>query len=166
MRGARPKPTELKVLCGTFRKDRANGAEPQLPVEVPMCPRWLNALGRAAWREYAPLLAGMRVLTAADRPSLAQLCSARATYRAAMAVIEAKGMTFTVRTENGTVVRARPEVAIAQDADRRIRAWSAEFGLTPAGRPRVHAREPEPNTDAASTKRRRFFGVPVPGGSA
>jgi P27 family predicted phage terminase small subunit len=96
------------------------------------------------WRELAPLLTRMRVLTKADRQALALLCDALAEYRAARAVVEAQGATFTVETMSGRVVRARPEVAIASDAHRRARLMLAEFGLTPAGRRRVEALPSDP----------------------
>ena len=37
------------------------------------------------------------------------------------------------------MVRARPEVAMISDADRRVATWLARFGLTPADRSRVSA---------------------------
>jgi phage terminase small subunit len=35
------------------------------------------------------------------------------------------------------MIRARPEVAMIADADRRIMMWMSKFGLTPADRSRV-----------------------------
>ncbi len=159
-RGARPKPTSLKVLHGTVRADRLNLAEPRPPVGAPRCPKWLGAVAREYWRELAPVLVGMRVLTRADRLALAQLCDAVATYRAAREVVAREGATFAVETESGRVVRPRPEVQIAQDADRRIRVWAAEFGLTPAGRPRISTLVPEarPENRFAALEERYFGG--------
>jgi P27 family predicted phage terminase small subunit len=94
------------------------------------------------WRELAPLLVRMRVLTKADGAALALTCDVIAEYRAARAVVEAEGATFTVRTDSGKVVRAHPAVAIAADAHRRALRGLAEFGLTPAGRRRVEAIPP------------------------
>jgi P27 family predicted phage terminase small subunit len=138
LKGRRPLPTALKLVKGS-RRARLNPDEPSLPVEAPPCPDWLTGVARVTWQELSELLVSMRVLSVADRAALAQMCAAVATYRAAHAVVERDGMTFTATTEHGTVTRARPEVAIMQDADRRIRAWANEFGLTPAGRPRVKA---------------------------
>ena len=43
---------------------------------------------------------------------------------------------------------SHPAVAVMQDADRRIKAWVAEFGMTPSARSRVKPCE-ERGTDAA-----------------
>ncbi len=96
----------------------------------------------------------MRVITAADRRGLAQLADAEARYRAARAIVESQGMTFSVQTESGTVVRERPEVGIMERAGREVRAWQIEMGTTPASRTRVHAQQPEPTDEP---KKQRFF---------
>ncbi len=139
MRGRRPLPTAVKRVSGTLRRDRANLLEPRPPLDVPACPTFLNAIGRAKWRELSEVLTEMRVMTKADASALAQVCDAWAFYRRNRAIIDRRGATFTVRTESGSVVRPRPEVAMMQDAWRRYWTGLADFGLTPAGRPKVHA---------------------------
>ena len=166
MPGPTPLPTEIKLLRGTYRLDREPKNPARPPRGTPRPPEWLGPVALELWRELAPLLVKMRVLTKADRQALALLCDALAEYRAARAVVEAEGATFTVRTDSGKVVRARPEVAIAADAHRRARLMLAEFGLTPAGRRRVEAIPPDPTDgrflfnpfarlSAAETRRRR-----------
>ncbi len=77
------------------------------------------------------------VLTLADGKALELLCSVYAEYRDARDVIDRQGATYESHTQNGKIVRARPEVAIASDAWRRIRAMMTEFGLTPSSRSRI-----------------------------
>ena len=142
--GRPPKPTPLKALQGTLRPDRANPNEPTLPVATPAPPSWLAARGRRLWRELAPVLEDMRVVTAADRQALALLCDALGEYADARAVITKQGVTYEAMTASGAVmVRPRPEVTIAADAWRRASAMLQQFGLTPSARGKVTARPPE-----------------------
>lgn len=135
------KPTQLKVLEGTARKDRSNPAEPTPPVagvhERP--PVWLRASSRPWWRRIRPLLVQMQVMTGADPVALGLLCDALADYVAARKVIEVKGSTFETVGDAGLMVRQRPEVYIAADAWRRSKLMMTEFGLTPASRAKVSA---------------------------
>ena len=115
-----------------------NKAEPRPPRGVPPMPKHLPETARQLWRWLAPRLDDSQVLTKVDGPALELLCDAYAEYRAARAVIEAQGATYGLDTEvGGTMVRTRPEVGIAADAWRRMRAMLTEFGLTPASRSKV-----------------------------
>lgn len=78
-----PKPTVLKMLQGTDRKDRANPAEPQPPVLVPGTrpPFWLKgARRRRAWTELVELLTSQRLLTVMDQAALGVLVDAYGDY--------------------------------------------------------------------------------------
>lgn len=79
----------------------------------------------------------MGVLTLADGKALELLCDAYAEYREARSVCEREGMTYESVSEHGSMWRARPEVAIASDAWRRIASMLREFGLTPSSRTKV-----------------------------
>jgi P27 family predicted phage terminase small subunit len=139
------KPTNLKVLQGTLRRDRLNPNEPEAGVGRPCCPPWLDAVARGYWDALADHLEEMSVLTQADGHALALLCAALSEYQAAIAVLQIDGPTYKCVTKAGDMmVRQRPEVAIAQDAWRRAKMMLEQFGLTPAARSRVEAR-PAPN---------------------
>jgi len=144
--GRPPRPTSLKVLEGTTRKDRANPAEPKPPPartkEAP--PRWLRASSRPWWNRIRPLLVQMQVMTGADPVALGLLCDALADYMAARQVVERKGRTFETQGDAGLMVRRRPEVDIAADAWRRAKLMLTEFGLTPAARAKVSAADVGP----------------------
>ena len=80
---------------------------------------------------------GARVLTDGDRRVLELACEALAQHRAATVALTSFGLTYTTEGDSGTVVRARPEVAIADAAGRRAFRILADFGLTPAARTKV-----------------------------
>src|SRR2546421_647039 len=81
--GHNAKPTGLKVLEGTYRRDRAKREPKPLPV-APACPSWLDATGRAKWRELKPQLDRLGLLTEIDGDALAAYCSAWSRYQAAL----------------------------------------------------------------------------------
>ena len=85
------------------------------------------------------MLDRMRVLTEADGHALELLADAYGEYRAARAVILKEGTTYESDTKHGKIVRTRPEVAIAADAWKRMKAMLVEFGLTPSSRSQVSA---------------------------
>lgn len=142
--GRPPKPTVLKLLQGTARHDRLNPSEPEPPALVDARPpSWLDSRGRRAWRDWLPVLTGMRVLTEADGAALALMCDAYAEYLAARAVLRREGASYTTGELPAQMVRQRPEVAQAADAWRRVSAMMQQFGLTPASRSRVSSQQAE-----------------------
>lgn len=147
MAGRKPKPTALRLLGGNAGKRAVNKREPKPARGVPKCPAHLTARAKAAWKRIGPELQKMGVLTLADGPALEMLCDAYAQYREADDCVQAEGLTYDTVSELGTMVRARPEVAMRADAWRRVRAMLAEFGLTPSSRSRVSAAKPEEERD-------------------
>src|SRR5687768_11847336 len=112
--GPKALPSSMKVLKGTERPCRVNKAEPVLPVERTMVPKWLSERAKEAYRELSDVLVGMQVLTKADRMALEMLCEAYATYRNASEFVQQNGFTYPMQTKSGDIMhRAHPEVAIA-----------------------------------------------------
>lgn len=74
MAGRPPKPTQLKILEGTFRPDRARPDEPQPPAGEIVKPAFLKKRASELWDEYAPLLEKMGTLTCVDPHVLAEWC--------------------------------------------------------------------------------------------
>jgi len=97
-------------------------------------PRWLDALGRAHWKQYAPVLAQAGVLTEADRDPLAAACERWSPYLLAVAVLRGPGMT---QTSKGSGRVALPEVAIAATAVKQYADLMAQFGVGAAARSRA-----------------------------
>lgn len=155
---ARPrKPTHLKVIEGTTRPDRANPAEPDPARGVPPAPRHLRPAARAAWGRVSKLLDSMGVLTLADGLALERLCDcyadiieARESFAQTVMIevvedgearekaLAAGGeVRYVTHGKGGPMLRTRPEIAVIADADRRLRGYLADFGLTPAARSKV-----------------------------
>lgn len=141
MGAGRPaKPTALKLLQGNPGKRAINRNEPQAKRGKPAMPKGLDARGRKAWEEMAQLLDDMGVLTVADGMALETLVDAYSEWKKARAVVKKEGQSYKSVGENGGfMLRARPEVAIASDAWRRIKSLLGEFGLTPSSRTKLQA---------------------------
>lgn len=136
--GRPPKPAELKRLEGTARRDRENPNAPTLaPLEVLPVPDGLTEREAAAWAELAPVVLSMRVVTPFDVPAFRQMVTTLALAEEARHAINTLGMTFTVTTESGEVVRKRPEVEVFLSAKKQLSVELSRFGLTPADRQRV-----------------------------
>lgn len=152
-----PKPTALKLLHGTARPDRVNPREPKPTTARIERPSWLKDAGYRIWKQIAPQLEAMGVLTDADPHALALLCDAYSEYLEARSVVRAQGLTFqhvkvvgTKKNEAGeeepilsVMVRQRPEVAIASDAWKRVSAMMQQFGMTPSARTKVQVTQVE-----------------------
>lgn len=145
MAGRPPKPTALKVLHGTNQPCRSNPKEPKPAADKVKAPTWLSKGSRKHWRKIEPVLRDMNILTNADVTALAMLCDALTEYIEAQAVLQEQGRTYQSYTAEGAMMwRPRPEVAISNDAWRRVHSMMTQFGMTPSSRTKVQAvSEPE-----------------------
>lgn len=151
-RGPAPQPTALRVLRGNPGKRPLNAEEPKPRALPPKRPTWLTGEARKKWDELVPELERLGLLTIVDGAALAGLCQAWKDYVECTRFIKKHGRTFT--TESGYIV-PRPEVAIAQKALQAIKAFAAEFGLTPSSRSRLRTPQPERSEDEYEEFRRR-----------
>jgi P27 family predicted phage terminase small subunit len=138
MAGRRPIPTRLKILRGNPGHRPLNLGEPK-PRElskVPPAPRFLSDTARAEWRRRAREFVGLRMLTSADLGALAALCEAYGRFADATAEFERLGRPFTITTDKGFQVK-HPLLAIIDAAEKTLRAFSLEFGVTPASRSKI-----------------------------
>lgn len=149
-----PEPTALKVLKGNPGKRPLNKAEPQPSRSALRAPAWLPAgKARQFWREIAPLVDRLGVMTEADEQALAMLCDALATYVAARSVLRTEGSTYWM----GKVLTPRPENAIANNAMGQAIKLFDRFGLNPAYRAKLRI-EPEVDEDPLDALRRQGHG--------
>jgi P27 family predicted phage terminase small subunit len=155
MKGRKPTPTHLKLVKGNPGRRPLNESEPTPRRERPGAPAHISDKAREAWGYVSGLLDRIGVLTEVDAIALEMLCEAYADYIAACAALKAFGSNYyqTVSNEGSVMHRAHPAVAVKQDADRRIKSWVAEFGMTPSARTRVKV-DGEQEADSAD----RFFG--------
>lgn len=90
--GRKPKPTQLKVIQGTFRKDRANPSEPKPKNQLPPCPDFLEGKPRREYFRIGRKLERIGVLTEVDDLALAGLCLSWAEYLEAEEQVRKTGM--------------------------------------------------------------------------
>ena len=140
-------PTALRVLRGNPHKRPLNKNEPQPPIlaEVPEPPEFLSPYAREHWRERAPTLHAMGLLTEVDLPAFATLCSAYGHWRLSeealnKALCEGDGLTATGSLGNPII---SPLWRASVEAARSLIRFSNEFGLTPSSRTKVTAVLPE-----------------------
>ena len=138
--GGTRKPTKLKELSGTNRKDRANPREPKLqPVPIGEPPEDLTEFEMAAWVELRVVVDPMTIATAADLTAFRQmvedvgmLASLRKSF------IDAGGLpVYSEMTKTGEQLRMRPEVYSIPTYRKLVLLHFARWGLTPADRARV-----------------------------
>ena len=153
----RPKPTHLKIVEGTQRKDRANPSEPQPDLGTPIPPAWLSDEAKVQWGRFSVWLEQMGVLTLADGPALERLVSVYLEVHELEVLIREQGRVVEMlSTQKEKVLKANPAVAMLNSADSRLRQMLIEFGLTPAARTKVHtvkrggSDKPEKQKPAAS----------------
>jgi P27 family predicted phage terminase small subunit len=143
-RGPPPTPTALKLVKGNPGKRELNKREPRATGSLGAPPDHLGAVGKAAWRNLVNVIAGMNLESGSDRRALELLVSTYEEWREARALVVEHGLTYERLTAQGEkIIVARPEVAIAADAMRRLHRQLLEFGLTPSARSRVEAGEKE-----------------------
>ena len=90
------------------------------------------------------MLFALAILTELDMVALAAYCQTYSIYKQAIKAMRENGPTF---TNDKGYVGARPEDGIANRALSEIRAFCAEFGLTPSSRARMEvqvAKQREP----------------------
>ena len=152
MKGRKPAPNHLKLVRGNPGRRPLNAAEPKVRRARPSAPEHMSDRAREAWGYVSGLLDRMGILSEVDALALELLCEAYADYLGARAEIKAFGSeTYATETANGDkMYRSHPAVAQRNDADRRIRGWLAEFGMTPSARTRVRADGPTEEDPAAA----------------
>ena len=139
-RGRPSKPTQLKVLQGTFRKDRDDhGASSAKPVGVPKCPAWLSKQAKKYWKEVGPELAKSGLISTLDGAAFATLCDSVGLYEEVTRKIESlEDLADT--TPNGMGIQSVC-FQIRNKLIEQIRALSSDFGLTPVSAGKIKAPE-------------------------
>lgn len=133
-RGAKPKPTVLKLLAGNPGRRPLNENEPRPPQATPVKPEGLSAVAEQHWEIVAGHLLSCGLLTEIDKPAFALYCEAYARWYEANEKIK----------EHGTVVKApsgfpvqSPYLGIANRSFDQMTKLLVEFGMTPSSRSRV-----------------------------
>ncbi len=147
MKGRRAQPIEKKLGKGNPGRRPLNSKAPLRVAGEPVPPKHLRGYALECWHEYAGLLKKRGQLSAESRISLTALCEVYAEWCELRDDLQKNGRFQTVETKSGGMMeRQRPALSAFQDADRRLRAWLIEFGLTDASRAKVSV-TPEEETD-------------------
>lgn len=153
------KPRSVKVLRGTFRKDREPSDPPTPRPGRARPPKWLPPAERAAFRQLvteterigAPTRSFTHVLTAA---AVAWTQVERCT-KALASTTE----TYESKTTTGALkILLRPEVGLRTTALRLLKVYLVELGLTPASIGRIDlSAMPSPRDAARDALYAKFF---------
>jgi P27 family predicted phage terminase small subunit len=139
--GRTAQPAALKLIGG-----RGNGRDsggrvvnpgPAFRRIPPKPPTWLSREAAAEWRRVVPGLQRLDLLKEEDRAVLAAYCETWAQFVEATRTVTREGITDEVTTISAsgsetTRTVPHPAVAIARSAGRELRAFAAQFGLTPS----------------------------------
>lgn len=146
--GRRPQPIEKRIGKGNPNNRPLPTNIPARVAGVPNPPKHLAGFSLECWNEYAPLLKQRGQISKESRISLTALCECYAEWRELGDDLRENGRFQKVTTGSGDEMeRVRPALAAYQDADRRLRAWLIEFGLTDASRAKVSG-TPEADNDS------------------
>lgn len=132
-----PTPVSLKLLEGV-RPGRDSGGRPvpQVPAFKRLPPARPDDLTDDAaefWDDVVEELGRLEVLKPVDGPGLRAAAECYARLRTAIRARQEHGIT----AETSQGVGVAPWVRVEESASRELRAWCAEFGLTPAAEIRL-----------------------------
>lgn len=142
MAGRKRKPDALKELAGTLQPCRSNPDAPQASEGEVEPPHWLSERGAEIFAELTTIIDRMNIASPDDVAMLAMLSSRLEEVEICTAVVEDAGRTYETTGPSGLMHRARPEVAMRNEAMRHAQSLLAEFGLSPAARSKVSATTP------------------------
>ena len=156
-KGRRPVPDSLKMIRGTFRKDRVNKNAPNPALVCPKPSKSLNDKEQKVWDELAPMLFNLGVLTEMDIVALTLLCRDIAMYRECLAIVNKEGMVIKmVGSQGQTVLKVNPSYTIQRQLAGDILQMLREFGMTPASRMKIVVGEkPKEKSKLEELKERR-----------
>jgi P27 family predicted phage terminase small subunit len=151
--GHNKKPTQAKIIQGTFRKDRAPAKEPkpEKVSNVPKPPAYLSKYAKKVWKDLAEELVEKGILTVVDLPALEACCEAYGQYRLAFEAVfrpvdpetGKKGKRTLARYMKGRNSQTMPEYTAMNKAWATFKSFLTEFGLTPASRTKLEIAEPK-----------------------
>lgn len=132
--GRRTKPTQLKVVGGTNRKDRDSHG-PRVEIKAPKCPVWLPKAAKKYWKDIAPQLVEVGLIGVVDGAAFIAHCDAMGKYEEVTKKLK----------ELEDMVDSTPQGYQVQSVYFTIRnkLWdqvmksASEFGLSPAARSKV-----------------------------
>ena len=132
---------EKRETEGTVRAKHRKKAEnaPIVPLMlVETCPG-LTKIGKKHWPAVRAVLRELPVTAASDMIAVQRFTEAYAQVMEFQDQLDTEGRVYKALTEHGFSLRDHPLVGQLEDAERRLRMYMNEFGLTPASRSKVKA---------------------------
>lgn len=141
MTAGRPKkPPQLKILEGSFRKDRDDlGISQMKPVGMPECPAWLPKSAAKYWGEIGPKLEQVGLISLLDSAAFAAHCDSVGKFEEItekLATVEH----MLDKTPNGLMIQSAL-FTIRNKLWDQVMKSAGEFGLTAAASGKVKAPE-------------------------
>ncbi len=124
------KPTRLKIIQGTAKPGRAKEPQPQPAAHLPT-PPGISKESQKLWKELAPELQRLGLLSTVDVPALIMTVVAGGVAMEAAKALRQQGLT---RLDENKVERKNPHFQLFRDAAANYYRWASRFGLTPADR--------------------------------
>lgn len=143
-------PAKLLLLNGRGEGQDSAGrpvaTPPAFKRSAPNPPTWLSREAKAEWRRIVPGLTRLDLVKPEDRATLAAYCQVWSRLVSAYRDIDANGSTVrneSTRKDGTSSVwwTKNPAVAVAEQAETRLRQYANDFGLTPAGERNVSKRD-------------------------
>jgi P27 family predicted phage terminase small subunit len=142
MSAGRPnKPTALKKLEGTYRKDRAvvNEMMPSNLEYAPSPPTFLNREAKKEWKSVCEELIELKMLHRVDLGLLAAYCSEMANYIHAVKELRKGSEVHTLTRDDGSVYSMpSPWISIKNSYLKNAQAIASQFGFTPSARTKIN----------------------------
>lgn len=119
------------------------------PDAIPHPPDRLSVTAALLWTDTMRELALIGVISTLDSIGLELLCECFADWcQAAQDLADHGSNYYTVTDQQGNIrILVHPAVSVKQDADRRMRGWLSEFGMTPAARAKWKVPGYDPSDD-------------------
>ncbi len=137
--GPKPQPAAVKRQRASSRRPVGEAPKVDVGGAAPRAPAFVKGDALEIWNAKAELLAGARLLTAADANAFGRYCVNHAKWQQMHERLETGELTYSVTTASGEVHRLRPEFIVAEKLERQLLAAEDRFGLNPAERQRIMA---------------------------
>ncbi len=146
MKGRKPVPREMKILHGTFRKDRDKGIKSLSALtEIPRPPTWLGKYGKKIWKELGQKLVEDKILTEIDLYSFEMLCGTYQMFAEARDAVFRPLDPATGKRRKQTLQeymkgrnsQTQPEYIAYKSSYQLFKQYLTEFGISPSSRSRV-----------------------------
>lgn len=150
VRGRKPTPTALKKLHGNPGKRPLPKGEPKPPaVDAVPAPRHLNAVAAAEWHRLVVQFRALGIFSTLDAGLLESYCiSYGRAVKAERRLARTGGEVIT--NVAGNLVD-NPWARVSQRERENMRKLAAEFGMSPASRPRIGREAADPLPQGAPT---------------